>query len=192
MAQQTKSYLKSRFVAGAKPSEQDFIDFIDSLVHVDDIEAVNASVIDTRINAYDTAQKAQTEGLTISTIGDVLNILRSFAPNVNVKTLLDAASGAVNWADVQEKPSTVGVTWEEHTFQIDTYQAPPFTTYEGLTAVQLVKMLAPAELIANKKWVILDVIFTQFQVPLYGQSTSYYAQRIRAVTIGVSPKISLS
>lgn len=173
-----------------KPSEADYADLIDSLVHTSDIEAVNASVVDGRINAYDTAQKAQTAGAYISTVGDLLNILKDFGPLANVKELLDEANGEVNWATISDKPNSINVVWEEHIINVDLYQQPAFTSIESISAIDIVNTLAQ-NIIAGKKWVILDISITQVSVPLVSLSfPSYPASRIRSIKIGVSPRIS--
>jgi hypothetical protein len=194
MAQQTKAYLKGRFTTGSKPSQQDFIDLIDSLLHVNDLESANAMVIDTRINTYDAAQKAQTAGAKISTIGDVLRILRDFAPTVNVKTDLDAAGGSVTWASVQSKPESLGVTWDEYSFSTDSFLFPS-SAIPGTSVYKIIEDYAPANIktvIAGKKWVILDIGITEIPVTSPSLIPTYNVVRLRHVKIGVDPRIVIT
>jgi len=188
MAQQTILNLKARFQTGKKPVQADYEAVLDSYVHKDDVAAINASLIDARINNYDEAIKAVTNG-AVDTFGDVLKILRGFDTDDDVAALLEQAGGSVLWSNVQGKPTNLNVTWAEQTISVDLYYNTPYGSIESVPSVSIVRGIGL--LAANKRAHIVDIFITNVPVKWLDGPSQYIVHRIRAVTIAVDPKITL-
>lgn len=193
MAQRSKEYLKGRFSTGKKPSEEDFADLIDSMVHYSDLEAVNATTIDARINEYDTALKAQSGLDAVTTLGDILYVMRGVLADGDVQADINAAGGEVSWGTVTGKPVSALVQWDEYTFTLDNYSQPPITSYESITFTRIVEDNMPANVktaTAGKKWQLLDVAISNVQIKMNDTGMIYPVSRLRSVKIGVNPRIA--
>lgn len=188
-----KSYLKTRFQTGAKPSEQDYADWLDSYVHKDDLTSLNNLSIDTRINDYDQSLRARNIDGTVNSLGDVFHILRGFTDAVNVKEVLDAAGGAVQWAAVQGKPTTLNVTWEEQVVSLGSYTPTNPSTFEAIQSRSCASFGTGALLQGASRYLVKDIFFSRLQYqPLQPGLPVYYADRLTSVVFAIAPRITLS
>lgn len=185
MAKQTIAYLKGKFREFMKPRAVDYADWLDSFVHKDDLETVNNTAIDLRINAYNTQLRSETPG-AIDTLGDVLKAFAGFPDNWNLKTKIEAAGGqAVSWNTILNRPE-VSVNWSEQTV---TFSFPSSGVPLGQlgTAQSLKQSL---NLAAGVKTVITDISVVPYVLGVAGGTIAL--NKIHSVTFGISPKVSLA
>ncbi len=194
MPQQFKSYLKTRFTTGAKPSQQDYHDWLDSYVHKDDLTSVTNIVVDSRINDYDQSLRARNVDGTINSLGDVFEVLKGFSDSANIKALLDAAGGAVTWGSVQGKPTGATVTWEEQVVSLGGYAPSPPASFESIQIRGCASFGQGALLQGASRYLVKDIFFSRIQyVPSQPSNIpTYYADRIQSVVFAIGPKISLT
>ena len=182
--------MKSLFLTGKKPSEENYGDIFDSFVHKDDVEVVNNAVITAAITSYDTALKEVTAG-DINTLGDVFQILSGFSTSDDVKALLNAAGGTPSWGQVTGKPSTRPVIWAEQVISLvntPTSQQPA-NGYTAITTYSAVERNFTAN---GSKYVIVDIGFYNVAVlPYQSSQTSVVVSCLRSVTIAVDLKAAI-
>lgn len=188
MAFRALEYLKNRFLTGAKPAQADYHDLMDSFVHKDEVASINATVIDERINNYDTDLRSVTVG-ELSSLGDVLLVLSGFTTADDIKALIDAASGEVTWSSIQGKPTSAYVSWDEQTISTDTYLPELPASPEAIKSTRVVRGIGAIP--AAQKVVITDILVTAVQVRWEGMTQTFSVKSVRGVVIGVNPRISL-
>lgn len=188
MPKQTIAYLKSKFLAFMKPRAEDYADIFDSFVHKDDLEGINNSAVDMRINTYDTALRSITPG-AMDTLGDVFKVFEGWPDNWNLKQKIEAASGqAVTWNSIQDRPASVEVTWSE---QIVTYNFNPVGTglpNNFIATGQSLKQLL--NLPNGTRTVITDISLSPYVLAVSG--VNLVLNKVASVTFAISPKISLT
>lgn len=194
MSLKLKSYLKTRFVTGSKPTETDYTDWLDSYVHFDDLAALNNLTIDARISQYDQSLRARNIDGTINSLGDVFEVLKGFSDTADIKGLLDAAGGAVTWGAVTGKPTAVNVTWEEQVVSLGGYTPGQPASYEAIQSKGCASFGQGALLQPATRFLVKDIFFSRlpYQVLQPSNIPSYYADRITAVVFAIGPKITLS
>jgi hypothetical protein len=189
MAQRAVEYLKNLFTTGKKPAQVDYHDWLDSYVHKDDVEQINAATMDERINNYDESLRAVMVG-PLNNLGGVLQLLDGFQVTDNLKALLDAASGVVSWGQIENRPDALNVTWEEQTISLASYSPAAPTSPEAIQTVSIVSGIGNIK--SPNKTVITDIGITNVTVQWLGVSfPSFIVTRIQWVKVGVNPKITL-
>lgn len=177
-------------MTGKKPAQQDYHDLIDSMVHKDEVEAINATVINERINNYDTSLREVGSG-SLASLGDVLQILQGFDTSDDVADLLAAAGGAVSWGNIQNRPAGASVIWDEQNISVDQYAVTTPASPESIQSVSIVRSIGA--LSVAQRAVILDIIITQVNVQWIGVSwPTFPVTRIRGIVIGKNPRITLT
>ncbi len=195
MAKQTISYLKGRFHTGAKPTQSDFADIFDSFVHSDDLEIANNTAIDARITDYDSNQKELSNSGSVRTVGDVLDVFVGWDSSQRLKTALESIGGSPKWEDIQERPESLAVVWDEVQVSVDTFLAgnnapqPPTNVMQLISPVSIARGIGGVS--ANEKTVVRDINATFFRVQVVGSSLQQWTQRINSVVFGVSPRVKL-
>jgi hypothetical protein len=194
MAQQLKSYLKGRFVTGAKPSQQDYSDWLDSYVHKDDLTSLNNATIDARITTYDSALRSRNIDGAINSLGDVFYILRGFDDADDVKELLDSVGGSPSWDDVEDKPTDVIVTWEEQVVSMAAYAPDKPAAYESIEIKSCASFGNGPLKQAATRYFVKDIFFSriQYQPAQPSNIPFYYADRLQAVVFAIAPKVKIS
>ena len=183
MSKVTKADLKAKFTTGKTPSQQDYFDLIDSLVHLDDQSAVDQQVVNTRISAYDTALKARQADGVVNTLGDVFNAFVDYDDNRNINNEL-------KWAGLPGKPTILHVTWSEQVLVTDETRYNPLgasgTAGSGPSQRWLFSEVAPIttshlfmDMRLDRRWVATSA------------ETGYYADRIIAVKLAIDPSVIL-
>ncbi|TKT89464.1 hypothetical protein [Dyadobacter frigoris] len=188
MAKRTIAYLKAAFGLLKKPKDTDFGDVFDSYVHKDDLETVNNSAIDLRINTFNTALRAETPG-AIDTLGDVLKAFTGFPDTGNLKAMIDAASGTgITWDKVTGRPASVPVIWDEQTATFN-WNAVGTGILPG-TFAPAVSMKAYLSLPAGVRALVTDISVIPYTFTVPGDTR--VTNKLASVTFAVTPKISLT
>ncbi len=187
MAIRALEYLKNKFLTGAKPAQEDYHDWMDSFVHKDDVEGINAAVIDERINNYDADLRSVTPG-DLSSLGDVLYVLSGFSTSDDIRTMIEEASGEVTWSSIQSKPVNMFVKWEEYTISTDSYLPSTPASPEAIKSTRIVRDIGGIPI--SQKVVISDILVTAVQVRWEGMTQTYSIKSIRGVVIGVDPRVT--
>ena len=178
MSKITKAELKSKFTTGRVPTQQDFFDLIDSLVHLDDQTAVDQQVVNTKISAYDTALKARQPDGVINTLGDVYAAFEGYTDNRYINNEL-------RWIGLPGKPTQLGIQWSEQTVVTD------YTTYNPVQAgvAYQEKWLSSQVAGLTGQYTIVDLKTQRRWVP-NSQDTGYFVDQIIAVKLAISPKVN--
>lgn len=189
-----KSYLKTCFETGSKPVQGDYTDWLDSYVHFDDLSSLSNLTIDSRISQYDQSLRARNVDGTINSLGDVFEVLKGFSDSADIKGLLDAAGGAVNWGSVQGKPTGANVTWEEQVVSLANYNPAQPASYEAIQTKGCASFGQGALLQSATRYLIKDIFFARmpYQVQQPTNTPIYYADRLMSVVFAIGPKITLT
>lgn len=109
-----KAFLKNLFSAGKRPVDTDYGDLIDSFVHIDDQQAVDAQAVNTVLQQYDTNLKQRNNNAVVDSLGDVLFVLGDFNDTNKLSTspalsFTQQTTGATD-ATVFNSPNNLGAT----------------------------------------------------------------------------------
>lgn len=191
MPKQPVSYLKSRFVTGSRPTQSDYVDVFDSYVHKDDVATINSEIVDDAINSYDTALRSRNVNGPIDSLGDVFYVLRGFTDAADLQALIAAAggSGTLSWVNVTNKPGNVQLNWDEQIVSLDSYAPAPPANVVSVPSLAASSFGPSFMQQAGARFVVRDLFFSRVAyTPQSGFAPAYYADRIRAVVYGVSPR----
>ncbi len=176
MARISKAELKAKFAAGRKPTEADFADLIDSLIHLDDQTAVDAQIINTKIATYDTGLKSQIPNGTVDSVGDVFAVFQGYDDNRKVHNEL-------SWSGLPGKPTNVALTWNEQVVVPNSngaYQGEFTDLYLGSAAIPGI----------SAGYLVIDLRVTRTAIP--GGPIGSYADKITAIKLAVAPSAKLN
>lgn len=191
MAKRSKALLKEAFVTLKTPSESDFSDLIDSVVHLDDQTAVDAQIVNQAINAYNTALTGKTPNGTVDSLGDVYG---AFEGIDDATKLVDI----IKWSGLPGKPATVDLDWSEQLIVTDTTKFDPQpreTPTPGTTQTNPAQKFILTDLgLLSGKFTIVDLKVERrwISIPTGGTPITFYTDVIVAVKVAVSLKAKLT
>ncbi|WP_080058989.1 hypothetical protein [Spirosoma aerolatum] len=179
----SKSDLRALFVIGKKLSQEDFWAIIDSLVHLDDQEAVDSQVVNTRIAAYDTALKASNVDGVCSTLGDVFSILTGYSD-------LRRINDELKWTGIPGRPTQINLTWTEQTITTDSSAYNPLGSTGTAGAGPSQRWLLSTVGGLSGSYLVVDVKTDRHWITT-GPELGYYVDSIIAVKVAITPKTVL-
>lgn len=183
MPKLTKSELKAIFANGRKPTEQDFASLIDSFVHLDQQVAVDEQVVNTRINTYDTALKAQSADGSVNSLGDVFKVFQGYSDGRSINTELQ-------WAGIPGKPTALNLSWTEQTIVTDNTTYNPLGGAGTAGAGPAIRWLGSTVAALTGSYLVIDVRTDRRWISTGGDS-GFYTDTIVAVKVAINPKTNL-
>lgn len=183
MSKISKPELKALFTTGRKPSQQDFANLIDSLVHLDDQSAVDLQVVNTRISAYDTALKARQIDGEVNTLGDVFALFAGWGDNHII-------GNELNWSGLPGKPVALNLSWTEQTIVTDSSTYNPLANAGTAGAGPAIRWLNSTVAGLTGSYLVMDVRTDRRWVDT-GGGTGFFTDTIVAVKVAITPKTNL-
>lgn len=181
--------MKERFRTGKRPTQADFENWLDSFLHKDEQQAVNAQAFNQRLSQYDNDLRAVTLNSSVDTLGDLLSIFQGW-PEANKMVNAIGSAGQPQWANVQGKPMLVAVQWSEQIISTDGADFNPLQV-AGIFS-QTRWLVSEVGALANAAAVIvMDMQVTRRFVGS-GVDTGYYVDSIQKVRLAVSPRVRIS
>ncbi|RIV21406.1 hypothetical protein DYU11_18545 [Fibrisoma montanum] len=186
MAIRVLAVLKGYFMTGRKPTEGDYHDMLDSLVHKNDLQAANEQAVQEAITAYDTSQKTINNNGIIENIGEVLQYLTGLADTARLKATLDLLTSRATWGGLPGKPSSVPLAWNDQVIDTSTATLNPRPGAPNSTPVNPVQ-----------RWLVSEFIgitgpIVDIKVERYWYETGqFYVEHIVLVKVAVQTKVNL-
>jgi hypothetical protein len=184
MPKQDRSALYTLFASGQRLLATSFRDLLDSFVHKDEQQAMNAQAINTRLASYDNDLKALSQsGSTATSVGDVLAALQGFPKNTTVLAAIQGGQVAPpNWVTLGGKPASLALRWTE---QIITTNSITITTAQAWLAQTIVGG-------AGSTYLLMD-IYVERRLSQTGPGQPILiTDGITKLKLAVNPNISLS
>ena len=190
--QRAITWLKNRFGPNQKPTAQDWVDLIDSFVHLSQQQAVDAQVVNQAINlAFSGLTSRNGDGI-VNSLGDVIHVMAGYPESQNVAQRFATLANAARWLGLPGKPAQAPVRWTE---QIISCGPNEFNPLVGGGASRRAWLLAEVGLVTGSA-VILDIDIQRTFLGYMGTDTPTYQNgnkidTILRLKIGVSPNVSL-
>ncbi len=190
MAKRSKSQLKAIFSRGKRPTETDFSDFIDSVVHLDDQSAVNAQVVNQAINAYNTNLLAKKPDGAVNSVGDVYGAFEGMNDALKLVDL-------IKWSGLPGKPADTVVEWTEQLIVTDRTKfdpQPTATPGPGYTSQNPDRFTIAGLGVVTGRFLVSDITVERrwISIPTGGSPVTFYVDQIVAVKLAITPKAKLA
>lgn len=183
MARLPLSELKAKFITGKTPTQQDYYDVLDSLVHLDNQTAVDVQVVNTRLSTYDAALKARQPDGNVNTLGDLFYSFVGYDDARNINNEL-------KWSGLPGKPSFINLAWTEQTITTDESAYNPLGSVGSAGSGPSQRWLLGTVGALTGSFLIVDVKTDRRWVSTGGE-TGFYADRMIAVKVAITPKTNL-
>lgn len=186
MARLGRILLKTAFALGARPTQDDFWNVLDSYVHKDDLQAINVQQFNQRLSQFYVDLVALSGSGSIITLGDLFRFVQNVPGDWDLREKL-LASGTPTWANIQNKPTSMPFRWQEQIISTDTDVINPTSSGNTLTKWVVSEVAAIG---SQNRVMITDI---QINRKLFGTSSTnyFFVDVVTRVKLAINPIVEL-